>query len=423
MTKVVPVACLFLFLMWGHGQSTPSSVLPGERRLQAKVDTHVQLRELERAQRIFDLRRALNVSDDDEDLFYRAVVAARFGQDAVAISQLRRVLETHPDREMERKAHEELASVLMRASRYGDSASEYAAVLRLMRADDPDRADIEEKLAVCDSLRGAPTQTVEFSKAATVKTRLLGSWIVPLSVNGKDADWILDTGANLSLVTESEAARLGLTILPESAIASGSTGKRNRVRVAIGTDVRFGSALLHNVAIVVIADNALPRQAPRGILGLPAIRSLGKISISSKGVVLIEPDSRIPPGEPNIFFEGLTPIVEAHHGSSPIQMVVDTGASRTTFYANFRATLSQEEIGQLRKSKAKSTGVGETTERPVEIAAKLQLEMPGRHVALKDAALRSEQPREFGYEHGLIGMDLLVGGFTLDFRAMQLQFN
>jgi hypothetical protein len=81
---------------------------------------------------------------------------------------------------------------------------------------------------------------------------------------------------------------------------------------------------------------------------------------------------------------------------------------------SFRATLSQEEIGQLRKSKAKSTAVGETIERPVEIAAKLQLEMPGTHVALKDAALRSEQPREFGYEHGLIGMDLLGGGFTLD---------
>jgi hypothetical protein len=58
------------------------------------------------------------------------VVAARFGQDAVAVSQLRRFLETHPDRELERKAHEELASVLIRASRYGDSASEYAEVLR-----------------------------------------------------------------------------------------------------------------------------------------------------------------------------------------------------------------------------------------------------------------------------------------------------
>jgi predicted aspartyl protease len=214
-------------------------------------------------------------------------------------------------------------------------------------------------------LRGAPTQTVEFSKAATVKARLLGSWIVPVSVNGKDADWILDTGANLSLVTESEAARIGLTILPESAIASGSTGKRNRVRVAIGTDVRFGSALLHNVAIVVIADNALPARPARNFWGF-------RYTIVEKDQYLFKrsgadrTDSRTPPGEPNIFLDGLTPIVEAHHGSSPIQMVVDTGASRTTFYAIFRATLSQEEIGQLRKSKAKSTAVGETIERPVK---------------------------------------------------------
>jgi hypothetical protein len=73
-----------------------------------------RIRELEGAQRIFDLRRALNASEDAETLFYRAVVSARFGQDAVAIPQLRRFLETHPDSDMERKAHEELASVLVK---------------------------------------------------------------------------------------------------------------------------------------------------------------------------------------------------------------------------------------------------------------------------------------------------------------------
>jgi hypothetical protein len=54
---------------------------------------------------------------------------------------------------------------------------------------------------------------------------------------------------------------------------------------------------------------------------------------------------------------------------------------------------------------------------------KLQLEMPGKHVSSERCRVTFEQPREFGYEHGLIGMDLLGGGFTLDFRAMQLQFN
>jgi hypothetical protein len=140
-------------------------------------------------------------------------------------------------------------------------------------------------------------------------------------------------------------------------------------------------------------------------------------------MVLIEPDSKILPGEPNIFFDGLTPIVEAHHGNSPLQMVVDTGASRTMLYPPSRAALSQEEIGRLRKSKARSTGLGGTIERSVEIASKLQLEMLGKQVSLKDVALRPERPAEFRYEDGLIGMDSLGGGFTLDFKAMQLQLN
>jgi len=382
-----------------------------------------RIRELEGAQRIFDLRRALVASEDPETLLYRAVVTARFGQEAAAIPQLRRFLGTRPDRDMERKAHEELASALVRVSRYRDSASEYAEVLRLMPANDPGRADLEEKRAICDALRDAPPQTIEFSSAATVKARLLGSWVVPLNVNGRNSEWIFDTGANFSVVTESEAARVGLTILAGAGIADGSTGKKNQVRVAIGADVRVGPALLHNIAFAVIADNALSRQAPPGILGFPAIRALGKIGISAKGMVLIEPDSKVSPGEPNIFFDGLTPIVEAHHGSSLLQMVVDTGAGRTMLYPPSRPALSHEEIGRLRKSKARSAGVGGTIERSLDIASELQLEMLGKQVTLKDIGLSSEQPTEYRYEDGLLGMAALGGGFTLDFKAMRLQLN
>jgi predicted aspartyl protease len=84
-----------------------------------------------------------------------------------------------------------------------------------MPANDPGRADLEEKRAICDALRDASPQTVEFRNAATVKARLLGSWVVPVNVNGRNSEWIFDNGANFSVVIESEAARVGLTILDD----------------------------------------------------------------------------------------------------------------------------------------------------------------------------------------------------------------
>jgi predicted aspartyl protease len=382
-----------------------------------------QLRQFEEAGRIFDLRKAIESGGSGEVLFYRGLVAARFGNDAVAVEQLSRFLDARPDREMERKAHEELASVHVRASRFGDAASEYAAAIEQIPAGDTRRFDLEEQRVICESLRDTPPQTIEFEKDISVKARMLDTWIVPVDVNGKTAEWIFDTGANFSVVTESEAARIGLSVQEPSGIAIGSTGKRNKVRVAVAQDLHFGAAHLRNVAFAVIADNALPRQAPRGILGFPVIRALGYVSVSSKGVIRISPNSTIAPGEPNLFFEGLTPIVEVHHNGHALQMVLDTGAGTSTLYPTFRAALSLEEIGRLRKKELKSTGVGGTAVDTVEIAPKLRLELPGKVLDLSNISLQSRQPDEFRFEDGRIGMDALAGGFTLDFRTMQLRLD
>jgi hypothetical protein len=147
------------------------------------------------------------------------------------------------------------------------------------------------------------------------------------------------------------------------------------------------------------------------------------VSISSKGVVRIDPGSTIAAGEPNLFFEGLTPIVEVRHGGHALQMILDTGAGNSVLYPAFRTALSPEEDARLRKKDVRSTGVGETVVGAVDIAPKLRLELPGKAVDLINISLQSRQPDEFRYEDGRIGMDALAGGFTLDFRAMQLRLD
>ena len=108
----------------------------------------------------------------------------------------------------------------------------------------------------------------------------LGSWDVPLEVNGRQGEWIFDTGANLSTLTESEAARMGLKPQEADAYVNGSTGKKNPLRFAVAQDLRSGNAHLRNVLFLILSDQALyigPLKSQiRGILGLPVLRALGR---------------------------------------------------------------------------------------------------------------------------------------------------
>src|ERR1019366_9208986 len=71
-----------------------------------------QLRKLSDGNRLFELRRSLQQPgwNSAETLFYRAVIASRFGREASGIELLQEVLRTNPSPAMARKTHEEMAS-------------------------------------------------------------------------------------------------------------------------------------------------------------------------------------------------------------------------------------------------------------------------------------------------------------------------
>jgi hypothetical protein len=389
-----------------------------------------QLRKLEDTDRMFELRRALQQTgwNDTEALFYRAVIAGRFGNETVAVENLRQFLAAHPDARIERKADEELASALARIGRYGEAADAWSEALRLTPHGDPDRADNENTSALYGALRHVPPEAMRFGEDAPIEARhnRLGSWDVPVEVNGHEGEWIFDTGANLSTLTASEAARMGLSVRETSTYVSGSTGKKNPLRLAVANDLRFGSAHLSNVVFLVLADEALyigPLKCQiRGILGLPAIRALGRVSVSAKGHVQIEIKERVAQGEPNLFFDELTPIVETSHGDRRLQMFLDTGANKGFVYPSFRDALGKDEIARLKRKREKTAGAGGMIKRRTEVIPMLRLKVLDRAVELSKVSLLPTQPAgNAGYRDGVLGMDGLSGGFELDFRAMQFR--
>ncbi|MFL6447548.1 MAG: aspartyl protease family protein [Bryobacteraceae bacterium] len=379
---------------------------------------------------MFELRRALaeSAGDDNDTQFYRAAVEARFGHEAAAIDKLRELLAAHPGPPLEREANEELAGALERLGLYGDAAQAWSQAVERMPPKDPDRADEANTQQLNESLREVGPQTVRLEETGTAKARRngVGSWNVPVEVNGQTGEWIFDTGANISTVTESEARRMKLAVRDTTTYVSGSTGKTNALRLAVANDFHFGTAHLNNVVFLVLKDEAL-YVAPinyqiTGILGLPVIRALGCVTMSAEGLMRIQTREATQGSEPNLFFDELTPMMEARHGGRELQMFLDTGNNTTFLYPSSRRALSAAETAHLKTKREQMGGAGGITKRTSALIPALDFEILGREMELKALSLVSKQPAgKSGYRDGVFGADVIAGGFTLDFRVMQFR--
>ena len=386
-----------------------------------------RLHELADTRQIFLLREALQQPgwNKAETLFYRGMVESRFGQESKGIDDLTRFLANRPSPEDQRRAREELAAAFGRTGKYGDAARNLSKALRL--AVTGDQTDTVNSEAVYAALADIPPQSAKLGKDLPVRAMLnvLGSWDVPVDVNGRRIQMIFDTGANWSVLSASEAGRLGLEIRDSDAYVRGATGKKNSLRLAVANDLQFGRARLKHVIFLVLPDDSLfvgpLKYQIRGILGLPVLRALGRVGIAANGDVRIEP-GRTANGRPNLFFDGKEPVVEVRHNDRTVLMFLDTGANASSFYRSFRLSLTKDEIAALTVGEEQTGGAGEILVRKTEAIPMLHLVVSGQSVDLSDVSLLTTAPEgNARYRDGVLGTDALRHGFTLDFRAMQLR--
>jgi predicted aspartyl protease len=380
--------------------------------------------------RFFELRRDLQQPGwtDAETLFYRAIVASRFGHEKEGIELLQKVLATNPNPVVARRTREEMASAFARLGRYKDAARAWGEALLLTPGNDPEREGNENTRTLMTALSEVAPETAELEGDVPIKAthNRLGSWDAPVQVNGMNGQWIFDTGANISTLTKTETQRMGLSVRETTAYVNGSTEKRNTVKVAVASDVQLGAAHIHNVVFLVLADQAL-NIAPlhyqiTGILGIPVLRALSRVEISNAGLIRVRPQATLSQRPPNLFFDDASPIVEVDHDQHHLQMFLDTGANDTVLYPSFRDALEGQEKLRLRTKREKVAGAGGAMQRNTEVVPTLRIEVLGKAINLKKLSLLSAAPMGNGhYRDRVIGMDALWSGFRLDFDAMRLE--
>ena len=186
----------------------------------AGLDAEVQSYELEALD-----SRLKTIPTGVEHDYAAGILAARSARADEAVGLLTRTLpglrQAHPARAAH--ALEALADSYMLLYRYREAADAY----RDLKDHFPGvlQNDVTDDAALAQILAGAQPQTIDWSGSLRLPTTRnpIGSLVSTLEAGGVREDWLLDTGANQSVVSRSFAKRLGLELL----VGSASVGFRS----------------------------------------------------------------------------------------------------------------------------------------------------------------------------------------------------
>ena len=346
------------------------------------------------------------------------------------LKQVIPVLQKEGARDREQIAWETLADGYASLGRYAEAADTYAALeTRFGNEMSPrEKAGMEDEVRQWGLLRHVPPQSVSIATAFTVpaKTNSLGVFEVPVEVGGETRSWVVDTGANISAMSKSEARRLGLHPLEGTTEVKGVTGNLLPIQIAVVPELRLGKARLRNVVFVLLDDQELQVSQQHyqinGIIGYPVLAALGRITFDHNGTFAVDVTTKRPQRrDHNMFLEKETSLVAARIGDTTCLFTLDTGIRRTMLTARYYREHSSDFVAY--KANGQSlTGVGDTRSLPAYTIGTLPLQLARHTATLHDVpVLTNRLGKTFDDFCGTLGLDAVqqFSAFTLDFHNMQ----
>jgi predicted aspartyl protease len=346
--------------------------------------------------------------DGVERDYFGGVLAARSGRFNDAISRLNRALPNLRKSAPKRAATalDTIATAYRAENQYGDAARAYADL------SDHFGSELDEfpadDAALAGILSGTPPQTISWHGPITLKTlkNPIGSRVAELTVNGVRGPWILDTGANQSVVSRTFAERIGVTALPGVASGgSGTTGLQSSIRAAVLPRMQIGGATLTNVVLIIIDDQNLRiemgSQAYQidAILGYPVLKALGIITFTRDQFLAGEAAERNNPGT-RMYMRGLDPAIQCDVEGRPLLFTLDTGASSTELSVRYYELFRQQAYSWKSHS-VTGAGAGGSIQQTVYVQPHVVMQLGTSTVTLNDVSILPVRMHA--------GVDLLFG--------------
>jgi hypothetical protein len=319
-----------------------------------------------------------------------------------------------------------LADDYVKTFRYAQASALYTRLL----TEDPDvlpptlLKDDQDDADTLKLLLTAPPQTISIAAPIYIPTASdrLGSITANLTVHDVTAPWILDTGANFSVVSESFARQLGLTLSTGIAHTQGATGAENPLHTAILDTLPIGTATVHNVVLLVLPDANLTLGTGRkkyiipAILGEPVFQALGILRFTHDHHFQAGPTLPVTGDSSPIFMEKLNILFSCRTHNLSRPFLFDSGANATTFFVPYYREFATDFLHKKQGTR-NGYGAGGTSTDQVYILDNVDLELANRILDLQHIAVDKDPQNTLSDEYeGSLGRDLLnsLDSLTLD---------
>jgi len=366
----------------------------------------------------FELR--VSVRTGGASAFYRGAVACAFNDQRQCEKEFRAVFKSAGRSDESLEAHRVLASTYFTHGEYKKASAQVDAILAVRPTD----SDALGSRPVLTALADSPDQRL-VGAHTTVKLQDGG---LPFSINGVNATYWFDSGAELSVMTESEAKRFGLQVHPTTAKVGDVNGTQFNTQIAVADELAIGSIRVKHVGFLVLPDNQPPfneaSPGSRGLIGIPVLLGFERFAWRADETFEIGPKSshnNVPHAD--LCFDGNHPLVQIAYDQRPLTFALDTGATNTDLYPPFASAFPELIRSATKTDSYKMEGVGGTKYMEAATLESLKFSIGGFPTTLKSVGvLLNPTSGASKFFAGNLGIDLLQQAHktTFDFKAMTL---
>ena len=375
---------------------------------------------------------ATNPGAEARTVLEARLAADRYDPAAASDPALARLAVQGSDPALRRAALTVIASV---AYANGDYAGTQRASALLERAlsengDSDEAAAAARTRDLAALLVGRPAQRVEGAVVAgsvAAHYDRVGLPRIGVTVNGREQEAVVDTGAHLSVLSRDTARRMGITILEAETRVSNGVEGTVPVRIGVADRLEIAGTVLRDVSFLIIDDEELTFPLPggydiRAIIGLPVLRALGRVRIENEGRFSVLPPAGASDAAPNLHASGNDLFVDVGIGGRNVPLYLDTGANQTSLSALY-AEAEPARIAGLETGETQRASAGGTRRSQVATWRQAPLVLAGRNLVLPTLPVNLPDDGPPSPYYGQLGSNALRAfeSYTIDFATMRLE--
>jgi len=283
--------------------------------------------------------------------------------------------------------------------------------------------------AIWKSASDLPGQTVEFlgDSKIEISRDMAGLQNIPVSINGINEEFIFDTGANFSVVSESYAKKLGLVFLEGEFKVGAVTGSKVDSKLAYAPELFIDKMKFRFVLFLVLPDESLSFAGGlyviNGIIGFPVIKQMAELHFRDGSLFI--PKNRGVRNFRNLAFEGFLPVINVIYRNDSLAFTFDTGARTTLLYKPFLEKYRQEIESKYSIEEIEVGGAGGTKKVKGYKLNKVVFKIADSKAPIEDVSLISEPMlKNSEYFYGNLGQDFMkqFSEMIINFETMFVEF-